>query len=300
MDRGVLSRLFVVDAMTTEMTTGRLLLSAWDFEWSINLGSAAALCLYFWKIDAGRWQRILFAAGILVLVLSLESPLDPLGDDYLFSAHMAQHLLLILIVPPLLLLGISEPAARKLLRVSAIGKAERILGRPVVAWFAAIAVMTLWHVPVFYNFALAHEAVHVFQHLSFLVTATMFWWPVLHPIADRRLKPGVAVLYLFAAAAENSALGIILTFMRVGHYPAYLHPDDDYGALHLIRNVWQISPASDQRLGGLLMWIPGCSIYFIAILGILAHWYAQPDGDIELPRDLAEHHLGEAGGASVR
>ena len=247
------------------------------------------LAIYFWKIEAGLWRRISFALGILVLVLALESPLDPLGDDYLFSAHMAQHLFLILIVPPLLLLGIPERAARKWLRVPLIAKAERILGRPVVAWSSAILVMTLWHVPVFYNFALAHETVHIFQHLSFLVTATMFWWPVLHPIPERRLAPGVAVLYLFAAAAENSVLGIILTFVAPGHYPAYLHPNDEYGALHLIRDVWQISPASDQRLGGLLMWIPGCSIYFIAILGILAHWYAQPDIDVETSPMIASH-----------
>ena len=268
------------------MTAIHFLLTAWDFEWSINLGSAAALTLYFWKVRAGLWQKVSFTLGILVLVLALESPLDPLGDDYLFSAHMAQHLLLILIVPPLLLLGIPERDTRVWLRIPLVGEAERWLGRPVVAWFAAIVVMTLWHVPVFYNFALAHEVVHILQHISFLVTATMFWWPVLHPVPERRLGTGSAVFYLFAAAAENSVLGIILTFIRPGHYPAYLHPEDEYGALHLIRDVWGISPAYDQRLGGLLMWIPGCSVYFIAILGLLALWYSQPDEDVEIPRSL--------------
>jgi putative membrane protein len=271
------------------MTTTDLFLNAWDFEWSINIGSAAALALYLWKVKAGLWRRLSFALGILVLVLALESPLDPLGDDYLFSAHMAQHLLLILIVPPLLVLAIPEQTTHRWLRVPLVAKAERVLGRPVVAWFSAIVVMTLWHVPLFYNFALAHEVVHIFQHLSFLVTATMFWWPVLHPIPERRLGTGMAVLYLFAAAAENSVLGIILTFMRPGHYPTYLHPGDEYGALHLIRNVWGISPADDQRLGGLLMWVPGCSIYFIAILAIVAFWYAQPDSDAELPSRLVIH-----------
>lgn len=268
------------------MTTAHFLLTAWDFEWSINIGSIAALAVYFWKVKAGLWRRASFVLGILVLVLSLESALDPLGDDYLFSAHMAQHLLLILIVPPFLLLGIPEQSARQWLRVPLIARAERVLGRPVVAWPAAIIVMTLWHVPLFYNFALAHEQVHIFQHVSFLVTATMFWWPVLQPIPERRMNTGAAVLYLFAAAVENSVLGIILTFMRPGHYPAYLHPDDEYGALHLIRYVWGISPASDQRLGGLLMWIPGCSVYFIAILALLAFWYAQPEPDV-MPRSMA-------------
>jgi cytochrome c oxidase assembly factor CtaG len=68
--------------------------------------------------------------------------------------------------------------------------------------------------------------------------------------------------------------------MRVGHYPTYLHPVDQYaGTLTLIRDEWGISAAYDQRLGGLLMWIPGCLIYFIAILALLAHWYQQPDLD---------------------
>ena len=114
---------------------------------------------------------------------------------------------------------------------------------------------------------------------DFLVTSTMFWWPVLNPIRERRLSTGLAVLYLFAAAAENSLLGIILTFMPAGFYPTYLHPDDDLGALQLIRDSWGISPALDQRLGGLLMWVPGCSMYFVAILAVLAVWYAEPECD---------------------
>lgn len=268
------------------MTTERLLLTAWDFDPSVWIGSVALLAVYFWKCEAVRWRRLCFVCGIAVLILALESPIDALGDNYLFSAHMVQHLLLILIVPPLLLLGLSEGVVRSWLRVPWIARTERLLGRPVVAWFAGMGVMTVWHVPVLYNFALAHEGVHVFQHLSFLVTATMFWWPVLHPLPERRLRTGIAVLYLFAAAAENSVLGIILTFMRVGHYPAYLHPRDEYGALSLIRNGWGISPAIDQRLGGLFMWIPGCSIYFIAILGLLAHWYSQPDDQPDLTGNL--------------
>jgi cytochrome c oxidase assembly factor CtaG len=269
------------------MTTSHFLLTSWDFEWSINIGAAAALICYFWQVTASLWRRCFFFFGILILILSLESALDPLGDDYLFSAHMAQHLLLILAVSPSLVLGISRQTARAWLRFPLLARAERILGNPVVAWFSAITVMTLWHLPVLYNFALAHAAVHVFQHLSFLVTATMFWWPVLNPLPEQRMKTAAAVFYLFTAAAENSVLGIILTFANPGHYPAYLHPADEYGALHLIRDTWGLSAAADQRLGGLLMWIPGCSVYFIAILAVIALWYAKADTDVEVPRNVA-------------
>lgn len=264
------------------MTTTRLLLTAWDFEWSIDLGCVVALVVYLWKARANQWQRFSFVLGILVLFVSLQSPLDVLGDTYLFSAHMAQHLLLILIVPPLLLLGISEKETRAWMKVAMVAKAEYVLGNPYVTWFAAVITMTVWHVPSLYNFALAHEPIHILQHLSFLVTATMFWWPVLHPLRERRLSTGVAVAYLFAAAAENSILGIILTFMHAGHYPAYMHPRDELRALSLIRGNWGLSAAIDQRLGGLLMWIPGCSVYFIAILALLARWYALPETDSDL------------------
>ena len=276
------------------MTTGRLLLTAWDFDPSVCAGCALTLALYLWKVKAGPRRRCSFAAGIAVMFLALESPLDALSDNYLFSAHMAQHLLLILMVPPLLLLGIPRETAQTWLKVPVIARAERLLGRPGLAWLAAILVMTLWHLPVLYNFALAHEGVHIFQHLSFLVTATMFWWPVLHPVAESRLAIGTAVLYLFAAAAENSVLGIIITFMRVGYYPAYLHPNDELGALNLIRNGWGLSAAADQRLGGLLMWIPGCSIYFVAILAILALWYSQPDDDAVLAQAVPQAASGGA------
>ena len=270
--------------------------TAWDFEWSVILGCLLLLVLYFGKARADLWQRICFATGIGILFLSLQSPLDTLGDTYLFSAHMAQHLLLILVVPPLLLLGISESEARSWLKLPAVAATERILGNPYVAWSAGVVTMTIWHVPALYNFALAHEPVHIFQHLSFLVTAAIFWWPVLHPLPERRLHTGAAVAYLFAAAAENSVLGIILTFMPVGHYPAYLHPKDELGALDLIRNSWGISAAQDQKLGGLLMWVPGCSVYFVAILAIIASWYARPDAE----DDLGSNDVGSIAMATER
>ncbi len=261
------------------MTTAELMRVGWEIEPSIVAGCFVATGIYLWKVPARAWRRASFLTGILVLFLSLCSPLDSLGDDYLFSAHVAQHLLLILIVPPLLLFGIPEAVARQWMRVFAIAAAERMLGAPWPAWLAAMGTMTLWHLPLLYNYALAHESVHILQHLSFLATATMFWWPVLGPLPERRMQPETSIFYLFAAVAENSALGIIIiAFVRLGHYPAYLHPYDELGALALIRNGWGLSAAEDQRLGGLLMWIPGCSIYFVAILGVLvctAGWRAR-------------------------
>lgn len=267
------------------MTTSRLLLTAWDFDPSVIVGCALLLAVYFRRVRGASWQRkSSYVLGVLVLFLSIESPLDSLGDTYLFSAHMVQHLLMILIVPPLMLYGIPESEARSWLRHPRVARAERIFGRASVAWILGIGTMTIWHLPVLYNFAIAHEPVHIFQHLTFLVTGTMFWWPIMSPLPERRLAPVASIFYLFAAVMENSLLGILITFMPVGYYTAYVHPADPLGALHLIRDQWELSAISDQRLGGLFMWIPGCSVYFVAILMIVVSWW--DDGD---EQQMARH-----------
>ena len=111
--------------MTPAMTTRELLLTAGDFKWSVNLGCAAALAIYFWKVDAVLWRRVVFAAAILVLWLALESPIDLLGDEYLFSVHMAAHLMMIVVVAPLFVLAIPEQTARAWLRIPFIARPRR-------------------------------------------------------------------------------------------------------------------------------------------------------------------------------
>lgn len=262
------------------MTTGTLLETAWDIDPSVVCGCVFLLIVYFWRVKPSLTKAVLFTAGVVILFVALESPLDVLGDYYLFSAHMLQHLLLILIVPPLLLSGIPSEEAASWLKIGIVRKAEAVLGRPSVAWFSCVGVMTVWHLPVLYNFALAHESVHIFQHLTFLFTGTMFWWPVVGPIPERRLGVIPAIFYLFAAVVENTALGIAITFMPAGYYPAYLHPQAT-DVLRLVRNGWGISAVLDQELGGLLMWVPGCSIYFVGILLELAKWYSTPGDEVD-------------------
>jgi cytochrome c oxidase assembly factor CtaG len=121
------------------MTGWQLLVSAWDWEPSVILGCAALLLAYFaalrFRFPKVAWY---FIAGIVVLLLALVSPLDALGDTYLFSAHMLQHILLILIVPPLLLLGVPKDLARGILRRPLASGMERVLSRPVLAWSLGI------------------------------------------------------------------------------------------------------------------------------------------------------------------
>lgn len=268
------------------MTTRHLLLAAWDWEPSIVIGCAALLALYFYFVrPRSLWRIFCYCAGVIVLLLALVSPIDALSDHYLFSVHMIQHLLLILVVSPLLILGIPEKFAVRFLGRPKIAGIERVLSNPFVSWTAAAAALGLWHIPLFYNFALAHETVHILEHLIFLVTATMFWWPVLTPIPELRLGAGATCLYLFLASLFNSILGIIITFAPLGSYSAYVHPQDVLGILPLIRNQWGISAAADQQLGGLLMWVPAGLIYFSLIVGTVIRWQSAPEIDLAEAQD---------------
>lgn len=260
-------------------TTMDLLLRGWEVHPTVVLG---CLGLIAWYIAAGpRFARyaVRFLLGVFILCLSLISPIDPLGDAYLFSAHMIQHLLLILLVPPLLLLGLAPARVAAWMPHTGIRQTASVLGRPVVAWSSNMLMMVIWHLPVLYNAANAITALHVFEHLTFLVTGCMFWWPIVTPLQEERLQPGPAMLYLFGAAIVCTLLGIVITFLPVGFYQPYLHPVDTLGALHLIRDGWGISAAEDQKLAGLFMWVPGCSVYFVVMLAELSVWFRTPGAD---------------------
>jgi cytochrome c oxidase assembly factor CtaG len=156
---------------------------------------------------------------------------------------------------------------------------ENILRKPVVAWISNMLMMVLWHLPVMYNAANASTGIHILEHLSFLVTGCMFWWPIFTPLIEERMQPATAMLYLFGAVVVSTLLGVVITFLPVGFYKPYLHPMDSLGALHLIRDTWGISAAEDQKLAGLLMWVPGCSMYFVVMLVELGRWFGTPDAD---------------------
>jgi len=256
------------------MTGWAALAAAWSWQPSVAIGCALAVGGYL-GLTGGRvrgrggW----FLSGMVVLALALLSPLDVLGDRYLFSAHMLQHMLLVLVVPPLLILGLPASWVRLLLGHPGLRRVERVLRHPLVAWTVGMGIVVLWHWPSLYNVALADERVHVVQHLSFLAASVIFWWPVCAPLAESRIPPLGAVVYLLAAALVSSGLGIVLTVTPPGLYPAYLHPADPIGILPMLRTTWGLSPEADQQLGGLLMWVPGGLVYLTAILATLGWWW---------------------------
>ena len=277
------------------MTGWRTLEAAWSWEPSVVAGCALAAGGYI-GLSGGRvagrgWW---FLSGVALLLLALASPLDVLGDRYLFSAHMLQHMLLVLVVPPLLILGLPPGWVRLALEHPGARRLERALGRPAPAWVVGLATVALWHWPALYNAALASPPVHVLQHLSFLGSGAVFWWPVCAPLRGLRMPPLGAVLYLLAAALASSGLGIALTVTPPGLYPAYLHPADPLGIAPLLRNAWGLTPEADQQLGGLLMWVPGGLVYLTAILATLGAWWREGEPDSAGERWARAHGVGDA------
>src|ERR687888_615450 len=147
------------------MSTGQLLTSTWDWEPTVLAGCAALAAGYVVVARPRGIRAVSFMAGVLALLLALPSPLDALGDTYLFSAHMLQHFLLILVVPPLLLLGIPPQAAERALRWEPASRAERVLGQPLLAWLGGIGTLWVWHAPALYDAALGNGGLHIVQHL---------------------------------------------------------------------------------------------------------------------------------------
>ncbi len=269
------------------MTGWQLLTTAWDWDGSVVAGCALVAAGY---LAAARFRldrpALIFLGGVASVLLALVSPLDPLSDHYLFSAHMLQHVVLDMAAPALFVAGVSADLARRMLRVPLLERAERVLGHPAPAWLLGAGTLWLWHVPALYDATLASEGIHIFEHLTFLVTGTMFWWPVFHPLEERRLATGPALFYLSLGAVSNSLLGILFSLASTPFYRGYVHVDDELGALSLIRERWGLSPIDDQRLGGALMWVLGGVIFLWAILVVVARWYREPEEGTQLSESL--------------
>ncbi|MEJ2083847.1 MAG: cytochrome c oxidase assembly protein [Acidobacteriota bacterium] len=193
------------------MTTVELLESTWNPAPSILAGCALLFILHL-VVSKGRplHSVTLFLLGDLTLLFALISPLDELGDTYLFSAHMIQHLLLVLLVPPLLIAGLPRTPLRSLLRRRNFRRLESVLSKPLVAWILGIGTLWIWHLPVLYDLTLANEQIHIFEHLTFLVTGTIFWWPIFTPLKDYRYDTAIRDGWGLDAADDQQLGGVLM------------------------------------------------------------------------------------------
>jgi len=241
---------------------------------STLLGTAILGALYFWGITSARrrWslgpparpaQVASFVAALAVLVVSLNGPIHDLSDYYLFLIHMLQHLLLTLLFPPLLIFGTPGWLLKPLLRPEWVRRTGRFLTHPVVAGGLFTFAVAAWHTTPLYDLMMRSHDVHIATHLLFIVTGVIMWWPVMSQVEEVPPLPlGARMLYLFLVSIPMQAVAAIITFADEPLYTWYV----------AAARTWGLSPLDDQKLGGLLMWVPGNLWMFGAIAILFFRW----------------------------
>jgi putative membrane protein len=275
-----------------------------DLEFSqvlTSLGLLVSLTVYsvglfrLWQ-HAGRGHGITVAAAVSFFVGwaslagALIGPFHALSET-LFSAHMTQHEILMLVSAPLIILGRPQIAAVWALPIrwrnhvsditnnAAFENIWRFISGTFVAFMIHAGALWIWHIPTLFDATLASDLVHALQHASFFGTALLFWWAIVNASRDWK-SSFVGVLFLFLTSLHSGILGALLTFTREIWYAAYLNTT----------SVWGLTPFEDQQLGGLIMWVPAGLVYIGAGLAMFARVLSQTE---KRALDIDKQFLGE-------
>jgi putative membrane protein len=228
-----------------------------------------------------RAEASAFYLGQLSLLVALVSPIDRLSD-LLFSAHMTQHEILLVVAPPLLVLGRpivawgwafgAERRARVLRTLDSplLSKLWRWVSAPLVIVLLHGFVLWVWHVPALFEAALRNEGIHAVQHASFFLTAVVFWWAIARGRYGRG-GYGLASAFVFATAMHTSILGALLTVASRLWYPLYA----------VRGGPWAVNELEDQELAGLIMWVPGGVLLGLLAIGLFAAWLGESGRRVE-------------------
>lgn len=228
---------------------------------------------------AGPLQLAAFIGSVVVLLAALVSPIDGLGEDYLFSMHMVQHILLGDIAPLLVLLSLSRvimrPLTRRLMRV------ERALGplaHPATGIAVWLTLIYVWHIPAMYDAALNSDTVHAIEHTCFFIGGVALWWPLIQPVPMRRRLTGLSVFaYLLVAKISVGLLGVFLTWSHGVAYTYYEH----------VPRIWGLSAVEDQNLGGAIMMVEQSIVLVVAFVVLFIRMLLQSEQE-ELRRERFE------------
>ncbi len=253
------------------------LVRAWSFDPIVVLTLGLAFVTYTRGIFTmrpikghvlGPWRPAGFYVGIATAFLALSSPIDSLSDR-LFAFHMTQHLMLVFVAAPLILLGAPllpmlrgiPPGLRRITVIPGAQSTQirfvaRQVTNPMIAWSAFVVALWGWHMPSLYTAALESETVHILEHASFMGTALLFWWIVIDPVPFRGRIPYLGrLVFVILALTQSLPLAAMLTFTSEPWYEPYVASGD----------YWGIDPMTDQQIGGLIMWIGAMIPYFIAV-----------------------------------
>lgn len=240
----------------------------WPFDPTVYAG---LLILYFGhavlarQAGAERKHSLYFGLGLLTLWVALETPIDSISDYYLDSMHMLQHVLLAFVAPPLMLLGLSPGMVDRLIRVPGV----RAATEPVPAQIIAALVMVVWHLPPLYDATLYHEGLHVLEHVMFIASGLVLYWPMIDVTASRarwQMSPGAKLVYMLIATLPQDGVALPLIFSRVAFYDYYTH---------VPRLISGFTPAIDQTIAGAVLMIFGKVTLAIAALVVFFRWFGE-------------------------
>jgi putative membrane protein len=215
-------------------------------------------------LRAARRRFTEFCLGLVTLYVVLASPIDAIGENYLFSVHMVQHVILIYLVPVLLLRGLPPAWLSAWASTPGIAPLMRGLTHPVLAAFTFNVIFTAWHIPGLYEWALRDPWVHQLEHAMILVSAWFMWWPILSPISSPpRLAPGPQVLYVLGLGIGQIPVVAYLTFSLTVFYPTY----------EAAQRLVALSPLEDQQLGGIVMKLASTAAFVVVLARAFGRWY---------------------------
>lgn len=252
----------------------------WPLDPTVYLGLVALWLGHAWLgrgREPGRIRTLYFGLGLFALWLALETPVDTLSDHYLDSVHMVQHVLLALVAPPLLLLGLSQPMAARLAAVPGVSAVTE----PAPAQLLAAGIMIAWHLPVLYNATLNSEGLHVVEHLMFIASGLLFWWPLIAATSAQSrwtLSAPGKLLYLLVGTLPQDGIALVLSFSRVPFYDFYTH---------VPRLLPQLDVVTDQTLAGAVLMVLGKVSFLVVALVVFFRWMSGGEEE-EVPVGAAQ------------
>jgi len=246
----------------------------WVFSWLALTQVVFLLAAGPWR-RAFRWgppvparQKLFVSLAIWTVYLGEGTPLHVLSEQFLFSAHMVQHILLTMIVPPLLLLGIPDWMIRPLIRHRPLRWLAWVVTRPAPALLLFNLIYSLWHMPVAYEATLWYHWFHMVQHAILVTTAILMWWPICSSLEELpRISEGGQMVYIFLAGLSQIAVFGVITFAESAMYDFYARAP----------RVWGISPLVDQQLAGVIMKVGGMAIFILAWILIFFRWASREE-----------------------
>ena len=271
-------------------TISNAIFSSWELNPAVLMPTATCAALYArgWlqlhrraPDRFGFSQLTAFFAGLITVVFALCSPLHTFAG-WLLTVHMIQHLLLMMVAPPLILLGapylpllsglprdLSIDGVGTFLSSPFLRSVARFVSHPIFCWLAFISINIGWHIPAMYEFALRSPFWHEVEHVSFLSTALLFWWPIIQPYPWVARTPRWMILpYLFLADFQNTALSAFLVFCERVVYPTYA----------IVPRISNLTPLADQAAAGAMMWVAG-SVFFLVPVGLITIELLSPRQD---------------------